>query len=64
VTAAFKAARSLRAGMIHVNAASSSRLDLMPFGGVKASGYGKEGPRYAIHEMTEEHLVVFHGLPT
>lgn len=31
----------------------------MPYGGVKRSGTGKEGPRYAIEEMTEERIVVF-----
>ena len=56
-------ARRLRMGSVHVNETSSSRVDLMPFGGVKQSGSGKEGPRYAIKEMTEERLVTFgpHG---
>jgi acyl-CoA reductase-like NAD-dependent aldehyde dehydrogenase len=31
----------------------------MPYGGVKASGIGREGPRYAIRDMTEERLVIF-----
>jgi len=53
------AARRLRVGLLHVNDASSSRVDLMPFGGVKASGSGREGPRYAMQEMTEERLVTF-----
>ena len=54
---ALTAARELRMGSIHINEPSSARLDLMPFGGVKASGSGKEGPRYAIEEMTDECLV-------
>lgn len=54
---AFAAARSLRFGGIHINEASSSRVDVMPFGGVKDSGFGREGPRYAVREMTEERLV-------
>jgi len=54
---AFDAARQLRFGGIHVNEASSARVDVMPFGGVKDSGFGREGPRYAIREMTEERLV-------
>jgi succinate-semialdehyde dehydrogenase / glutarate-semialdehyde dehydrogenase len=54
---AFKAARQLRFGGIHINETSSSRLDVMPFGGVKDSGYGHEGPYYAIREMSEERLV-------
>jgi succinate-semialdehyde dehydrogenase/glutarate-semialdehyde dehydrogenase len=52
-----RAARTLRFGAVHINEASSARADGMPFGGVKASGYGREGPRYSIREMTEERLV-------
>jgi succinate-semialdehyde dehydrogenase/glutarate-semialdehyde dehydrogenase len=54
---ALHAARTLRFGAIHINAASSARSDVMPFGGVKASGFGREGPDYAIREMTEDRLV-------
>ena len=36
------------------------RVDLMPYGGLKESGFGKEGPRYAVEEMTELKMVVFH----
>ncbi len=54
---AFKAARELRFGGVHINEASSARVDAMPFGGVKDSGFGWEGPAYAIREMTEERLV-------
>lgn len=53
------AARRLHVGLLHVNDASSSRVDLMPFGGVKQSGSGREGPRYAMQEMTEERLITF-----
>lgn len=60
--AAFAAATRLRVGALHVNETSSSRVDLMPYGGVKASGFGHEGPRYAIREMTEERLVTFSGV--
>jgi succinate-semialdehyde dehydrogenase / glutarate-semialdehyde dehydrogenase len=59
---AFYAVRNLRAGTVHINSSSSSRLDVMPFGGVKDSGHGKEGPRYAIQEMTERRLAVWHGV--
>lgn len=55
--AAFHAARALRFGGVHINEASSARVDVMPFGGVKDSGFGREGPAYAIREMTEERLV-------
>ena len=54
---AMQASRRLRVGAVHINETSSSRVDLMPYGGVKDSGFGREGPRYAIEEMTEERLV-------
>lgn len=54
---AMTAARSLRFGSVHLNETSSSRADAMPFGGVKDSGSGHEGPRYAIREVTEERLI-------
>jgi acyl-CoA reductase-like NAD-dependent aldehyde dehydrogenase len=54
---AFAAARRLEVGGVHINETSSSRVDLMPYGGSKDSGFGREGPRYAVHEMTEERIV-------
>lgn len=57
VTRALRVIRKLRMGSIHINDTSSSRVDLMPYGGVKASGFGHEGPRYAIRDMTEERFV-------
>nr|WP_233583032.1 aldehyde dehydrogenase family protein [Candidimonas sp. SYP-B2681] len=54
-----KAARSLRFGTIQINETSSARSDVMPFGGVKDSGFGKEGPWHAMREMTEERLITF-----
>lgn len=59
VDRALKAARTLRFGTVQINEASSARSDVMPFGGVKDSGFGKEGPHYAAREMTEERLVIF-----
>ncbi|WP_454726966.1 MULTISPECIES: aldehyde dehydrogenase family protein [Cupriavidus] len=56
---AMKAAATLRFGTVQINETSSARSDVMPFGGVKDSGFGKEGPHYAMREMTEERLVVF-----
>ena len=56
---AFAAAHKLEVGGVHVNETSSSRVDLMPYGGSKDSGFGREGPRYAVHEMTEERIVTF-----
>ena len=58
VTSALRAARELEFGGVVVNEAPTFRADQMPYGGVKASGNTREGPRYAVHEMTEERLVV------
>ena len=57
---AMKFAREAEAGNLHVNWGSQWRVDLMPYGGLKDSGFGKEGPKYAIQEMTELKMVVFH----
>lgn len=54
---AWQAARRLRFGAVHINETSSSRADAMPFGGVKDSGFGHEGPAYAIREVTEQRLI-------
>jgi acyl-CoA reductase-like NAD-dependent aldehyde dehydrogenase len=54
---ALTAARRLEVGGVHINETSSSRVDMMPYGGSKDSGFGREGPRYAIREMTEERVV-------
>ena len=54
---AFLAAQKLDVGGIHINETSSSRVDLMPYGGIKESGFGREGPHYAIREMTEEKII-------
>ena len=56
---AFAAAQRLEVGGVHINETSSSRVDLMPYGGSKDSGFGREGPYYAVHEMTEERIVTF-----
>jgi acyl-CoA reductase-like NAD-dependent aldehyde dehydrogenase len=57
---AMKFAREAEAGNLHVNWGPQWRVDLMPYGGLKESGFGKEGPRYAVEEMTELKMVVFH----
>ncbi|HWO56439.1 MAG TPA: aldehyde dehydrogenase family protein, partial [bacterium] len=44
-------------GVMH-NEAPTFRVDMMPYGGVKLSGNGREGPRWAIEEMTEPKLLV------
>ncbi len=46
-----------------VNDASTFRVDHMPYGGVKDSGFGREGLRYAIEEMTELKLLTFNTAP-
>ncbi|OUN00926.1 MAG: aldehyde dehydrogenase [Paenibacillaceae bacterium ZCTH02-B3] len=55
---AMRAAKELHFGGVIINDASTFRADVMPYGGVKDSGFGKEGPHYAVREMTEERLVV------
>jgi acyl-CoA reductase-like NAD-dependent aldehyde dehydrogenase len=56
---AFQAARQVHVGGFLINEAPSYRLDQMPYGGVKLSGTGREGPRYAIQEMTECKLILW-----
>ncbi|MDH4102202.1 MAG: aldehyde dehydrogenase family protein [Thermoleophilia bacterium] len=58
VRSALHAARELEFGGVTVNEAPTFRADQMPYGGVKDSGNTREGPAYAIREMTEERLVV------
>jgi len=54
---ALKLARRIRAGAVLIDDPTNIRWDNMPFGGVKKSGMGREGVRYAIHEMTESKLI-------
>jgi acyl-CoA reductase-like NAD-dependent aldehyde dehydrogenase len=63
VSAVVRAIREIDAGNIHVNWTPLWRADLMPYGGLKGSGIGKEGPRSAVAEMTEAKTVVLHGQP-
>lgn len=60
---ALRFAQEVDAGNLHINWSSQWRADLMPYGGLKDSGLGKEGPKYAIREMTEEKMVVVHLKP-
>jgi len=57
---ALKFAREVESGNLHINSSPQWRADLMPYGGLKDSGMGKEGPKYAVREMTEEKMVVVH----
>ena len=50
---AFSLARRIRAGGVHINDPTNLRWDALPFGGIKESGLGREGLRYAMEEMTE-----------
>ena len=59
---AWQFVRKADAGNLHVNWTPLWRADFMPYGGLKQSGIGKEGPRYAVEEMTESKTVVFHGI--
>jgi len=58
VKTALRVARALEFGGVTVNEAPTFRADQMPYGGVKDSGNTREGPAYAVREMTEERLVV------
>ena len=55
---ALRAAHELEFGGVMINEAPTFRADQMPYGGVKASGNTREGPAYAVRELTEERLVV------
>jgi acyl-CoA reductase-like NAD-dependent aldehyde dehydrogenase len=58
LSVAHRAASKLRYGGVMVNDASRLRLPQGPYGGVKSSGIGREGPRFAIEELTDIRLVV------
>jgi len=59
VHTAWKAAKQLHVGGVLINDIPTFRVDHMPYGGVKESGFGREGIRYAIEEMTELKLIIF-----
>jgi acyl-CoA reductase-like NAD-dependent aldehyde dehydrogenase len=63
VAGAVRAMREIDAGSIHINWTPLWRADLMPYGGLKGSGIGKEGPRSAVAEMTETKTILLHGQP-
>jgi acyl-CoA reductase-like NAD-dependent aldehyde dehydrogenase len=63
VSGAVRAMREIDAGTVHINWTPLWRADLMPYGGLKASGIGKEGPRSAVAEMTDVKTVILHGRP-
>jgi acyl-CoA reductase-like NAD-dependent aldehyde dehydrogenase len=53
------AVRELDCGGVIVNDVPTFRVDNMPYGGVKESGFGREGVRYAMEEMCERKLIVY-----
>ena len=57
---ALQFAQKVHSGNIHINWGTMWRADFMPYGGLKESGMGKEGPKYAVEEMTELKMVVMH----
>ncbi|GIV18133.1 MAG: aldehyde dehydrogenase [Armatimonadota bacterium] len=59
---AFEMAKRLHFGGVLINEAPTYRTDQMPYGGVKASGNTREGPHYAVREMTVEKLVVLNNV--
>ena len=60
---AFQAHRELEVGGIIINDQSAFRSDQMPYGGSKDSGFGREGLRYAMEEMTEPRIMVLSHVP-
>jgi acyl-CoA reductase-like NAD-dependent aldehyde dehydrogenase len=52
-------AMKIETGGVIINDGATFRTDNMPYGGIKESGIGREGPQYAVKEMTEEKLIVF-----
>jgi acyl-CoA reductase-like NAD-dependent aldehyde dehydrogenase len=60
---ALRAFDALEVGGVIVNDVPTWRIDHMPYGGVKDSGLGREGPRYTIEEMTELKLLVINRQP-
>ncbi len=62
VRTAFRAHRELEVGGVIIGDAPSYRADQMPYGGVKDSGVGREGVRYAMDDYTQEKVLVLTGL--
>ena len=57
---AMRFAKEVESANLPINSSPQWRADLMPYGGLKDSGMGKEGPSYAVQEMSELKMVVFH----
>jgi acyl-CoA reductase-like NAD-dependent aldehyde dehydrogenase len=63
LAAALRCAQELEFGSVLINEAPTFRVDHQPYGGLKRSGTGKEGPAWAARELSEERLVCFQGIP-
>ncbi len=63
INRAFEAHRTLEVGGLIVNDVSAFRADQMPYGGSKDSGFGREGLRFAMEEMTEPRIMVLSHVP-
>jgi acyl-CoA reductase-like NAD-dependent aldehyde dehydrogenase len=63
INRAFAAHRAIEVGGLIVNDVSAFRADQMPYGGSKESGFGREGLRYAMEEMTEPRIMVLSHVP-
>jgi acyl-CoA reductase-like NAD-dependent aldehyde dehydrogenase len=63
INRAFQAHRELEVGGIIINDQSAFRADQMPYGGSKDSGFGREGLRFAMEEMTEPRIMVLSHVP-
>ena len=59
VNRALRAAEDLDVGSVYINDSATFRADHAPYGGSKDSGIGREGPRFAIEEMTDIRMVSF-----
>lgn len=62
ISKALECAQRIEAGAVLINEFPTFRVDNMPYGGTKGSGIGREGPDFAIREMTEEKLIIFDQL--
>jgi acyl-CoA reductase-like NAD-dependent aldehyde dehydrogenase len=63
INLAMECAQRIDCGGVLINEMPTYRVDNMPYGGTKGSGIGREGPEFAIKEMTEEKLIIFDQLP-
>jgi len=59
INLAIKAAREIECGGVIINDTAYFKANNMPYGGIKRSGFGREGGKYAIKEMMEEKIIVW-----